>query len=550
MEFSTSENIKCHEAILRSGEPERVADLIKLCRTLEVPESAQKNLMFMYDFQHSEEERVQDSEWPEPGATATCDEIRSKYSLDAICRACTRYTSSNKTDTQKEKELLLYLLNTKPDKSFFPKNEETKRVIEETFTSAENIQNGSGRYYTTIYRTFYKALAYLLNESVVNWKTAVKSQFDADQLYQTWKTLNPSCCSNGENRAIKTKIGYLYGAEFTDSPDKKEYRDTVKKQAAEYKKSAKQANTAAQAENKTANPHPSEKKKEKREEKAPVINEEFLNVGKELSILPSIKDNILIDNGYDMITSGDRLEWLCFEAGQERQGICLDAIHIKEYEGIYLMLKIGGKKNLLTESQLESLTGFIEYKLGRITTSSVIALCSVLIKNRYKIKAEIIQPSDTGYARMVTSARQQTAAPAQDIDSDEKNFLMTYARSFRPGTGDEDCIRHVNGIPQISRARVLLPDELPFTIKVKSILKEGQWNVFKKKVHSTLERNEIFRIHDAGIWKEDDSSHKFTYYCASNKIRGMETIVRSTILQILENMTENPDFGVFPGKDL
>jgi hypothetical protein len=546
-EFSTSDNIKCHGAILGSDDPERVSDLIMLCRNFQLPEETQKQLLFMYDLTSGRKERAQDMPWPEQGETTNCEYIKEKYNLDSICRACTRYTSSNKTDTQKEKELLLYLLNSKYDKTFFPVKEEQKKFIEECFTSSENIQNGSSRAYVTIYRTFYKALAYLCAGTLFSPKEKVRSQIESDQLYHAWKTLNPTCCTNGDNRAIKHKIEYLYTASFSDSSDKKQYRDEIKKQLEVYKKSSR---PKAQPKTETSEKKKKAAPEKKKEEQQPPLNEEVMNFGKEIPIIPTIEDNRLIENGYDTIIDGERLDWLCFEAEQNRQGICLDAIHIRDYEGIYLMLKIGDKKNILTEAQIENLAEYISYKLGKITTSSVIALCSVLIKNKCKIKAEIIQPSDKEYRKTVVLAEQKAATSAQDIDTREKNILMLYARSFRPGTGEEDCMAIINDKPEITRARVLLPEELPFTVKIGNILKDGQWNVLKEEIYATLEKNEIFRIHESGLWKEDNANHKFTYYVSRNKIRGMETVVRTTILRILEKMTEHPEFGVYPGKDI
>lgn len=564
-------SIRCYENILSVGNVEASGDFLRLCRGIGLSEKDAIGTVLLYN-NTSTASMGHKIPLPEalPGETLTCQEAAKKYDLGnacSVCRSNPRTAEQKGGSIQTERNVLLYLMNSCYDKKFFPLDLAKEQAIEQNFVAIERVESGSRIMYSPVYRTIYDSLYAEIRIRNIDKKKKLKEQISYEELYGVWTRRHGDLCGDEEgNEAVLKKIKHLFTAEFKDSSNYQTEREsftqgTLVKQKDEKKATRKKKNQEEETilklslndldkVDQTLNSMINNPEHGTQQEKQPEKGSRQPDRSPH-PVMQTMEPEKLTANGYEMRVDEKTLFYLRQAPFALKNGICLDAVHIKGKTGIFILVSAGDRRAILTPGQLPALRNYIGYAEGKITTAAVTPLLSVLRKEGYKTRAAIMQPEGLLYRDGIPEKGQSTAAETLSILVNPEDMLMLrgYASSYSPGTGDEDCLMlDAEGVPFIARARKLREEEKHVTVTAKTKLEPGKWRIIKHALISALERTNEFLCYRAGVWNENDKGQQISFF--AEKIKGLDTILTRLTPCIMQKNGVYPSFDITAGSSI
>ena len=259
-------------------------------------------------------------------------------------------------------------------------------------------------------------------------------------------------------------------------------------------------------------------------------------------MIPSVKYAIFKDKEYATLDI-QKVQSVISEMNRYTASATIDIIHFSEYQGTYAVMTAPKSRYAFSIQQFSSMKNLFTQEKFTIMTGNLSALYAVLRLNKLTVKANIVQPSDKDREKYLNILKSgdisfDKVKGFEKIDKVFSNYSKAYSHSFRPGTGDESCMKMSGGLPEII-TKQFTDDEneslLLVTVTDKTIPEQG-WKAIKYDVLASMEHNEVFSKHKSRIHFVDDEAQTFTFVVPRDKIRSLQTVLVILLPLILDRL--------------
>ncbi|MBR6476388.1 MAG: hypothetical protein IKS98_13230 [Lachnospiraceae bacterium] len=259
-------------------------------------------------------------------------------------------------------------------------------------------------------------------------------------------------------------------------------------------------------------------------------------------MIPTLSYELISGKGY-VALDVQKLQSVMAEMNRYTASATIDIIHFKEYPGVHAVMTTPKSRYVFTTQQFSFMKQFFNQGRYAVMTNNLTALYAVLKASKLTVKVIFVQPDGKGreqYLRYLKNGdlsfeKVKSLKRADDVDIE---ILKAYAHSFRFGTGDEDCIRLKNGLPEIVTKQFTDNENeslMLLTLTNRNIPAQG-WNVIKDDVIAALGFNEVLSKHKSRIHFVEDEKQTFTFIVPKDKVRSLQTVLVILLSRILEHL--------------
>lgn len=259
-------------------------------------------------------------------------------------------------------------------------------------------------------------------------------------------------------------------------------------------------------------------------------------------MIPTLSYELISGKGY-VALDVQKLQSVMAEMNRYTASATIDIIHFKEYPGVHAVMTTPKSRYVFTTQQFSFMKQFFNQGRYTVMTNNLTALYAVLKASKLTVKVTFAQPDGREreqYLRYLKNGDLsfENVKNLKRADEVDIEILKAYANSFRFGTGDEDCIRLVNGLPEIVTKQFTDNENeslLLLTLTNRNIPAQG-WNVIKDDVIAALGFNEVLSKHKARIHFVEDEKQTFTFIVPKDKVRSLQTVLVILLSRILEHL--------------